>query len=194
MSWKEHPLAQRSSRKRRKERQRSRVPETPPAATVAAPPDAPEDTDSERMARGYERGRIKDEEARAALVPLAPGERPRAVQVAFWVALLFGVANLVALAIGYDPSKRPQTGFTVLGSGVMFFMAWGLWNVRYWAALGMQALLAITVLIAAGALITARNFAALIFTLSIIAGGGTLFWFLIKSMARIQMPKPPGAR
>lgn len=194
MSWKEHPLAQRSSRKRRKERQRSRVPEMAPVATEAAPPDAPGDTDSERMARGYARGRIKDEEARAALVPLAPGERPRAVQVAFWVALLFGVANLVALAIGYDPSKRPQTGFTVLGSAVMFFMAWGLWNVRYWAALGMQALLAITVLIAAGALITARNLAALIFTLSIIAGGGTLFWFMIKSMARIQMPKPPGAR
>jgi hypothetical protein len=27
----------------------------------------------------------------------------------------------------------------------------------------------------------------------IIAGAGTLFWFLIKAMARIQMPERPGS-
>lgn len=186
-------MAQRSSRKRRKERQRSRGAETAPVAPAAPHPVAKE-TDSDRMARGYARGRAKDEEARAALVPLAPGERPRPVQVAFWVALLAGLANVVALVIGFDSAKGPETGFTVLGSALMFVMAWGLWNVRYWAVLGMQALLGITVLISSVALITAVNVAALVFTLMIIAAGGTLFWFLIKSMARIQMPKPPGAR
>jgi len=146
------------------------------------------------MARGYARGRKKDEEARAALVPLAPGERPKPVQVAFWVALLAGLANVVTLVIGFDSAKGPQNGFTVLGSGLMFVMAWGLWNARYWAVLGMQALLGITVLIACVALTTAVNVAALIFTLVIIAAGGTLFWFLIKAMARIQMPTAPGAK
>lgn len=185
-------MARRSSRKRRKERQRSRPTSTPPKAAKATPPTG--DSDADRMARGYARGRKKDEEARAALVPLAPGERPRAVQVAFWVALLAGLANVVALLVDFDSAKGPQNGFTVLGSGLMFVMAWGLWHMRYWAVLGMEALLGLTILIACAALITAVNVAALIFTLVIIAAGGTLFWFLIKSMARIQMPKPPGAR
>ena len=38
------------------------------------------------MERGYARGRAKDEEARAALKPLAPGERPSAVTVGAVVA------------------------------------------------------------------------------------------------------------
>lgn len=181
-------MAQRSSRKRRKERQRSRDEEQ------AATPATPKESDADRMARRYARGRIKDEAARAALVPLAPGERPRAVQVAFWVAIIFGIANLVALAFGYSPSKGPQTGFTVIGSTLMFFMAWGLWRVRYWAVLGMQALLGITVLIGSLALVTVKNVQALALALALIAGGGALFWFLVKSMARIQMPAPPGAR
>ena len=39
-------------------------------------------------------------------------------------------------------------------------MAWGMWHARYWAVLGMQALLGISVLLAALALITAVNVTA----------------------------------
>ena len=49
------------------------------------------------LARGYARGREKDEAARAALKPLREGERPRAVTVAGVLALVLGLANLVAL-------------------------------------------------------------------------------------------------
>ena len=48
------------------------------------------------MARGYARGREKDEAARAALKPLAPGERPTAVTVAGALALVLGVGNLAS--------------------------------------------------------------------------------------------------
>jgi hypothetical protein len=143
------------------------------------------------MARGYARGRAKDEEARAALVPLAPGERPTAVTVAFAVAVVAFVANLVALVLKLGDGNGGQTSYTLLGCVLLAVMAWGMWHVRYWAVLGMQALLGISVLLAALALITAVNVAAAVFAFVIVVGGGTLFWFLVKSMARIQMPTRP---
>jgi hypothetical protein len=65
-----------------------------------------------------------------------------------------------------------------------------MWRGRYWAALGFQALLAITVLFAFLALLTARNCRRCA-QLVIIAAGGTLFWFLVKAMARLQAPQRP---
>ena len=58
------------------------------------------------MARGYARGRMKDEEARAKLQPLAPGERPRAVTFAAVLAALLGIANLGLLLAGYEVAGR----------------------------------------------------------------------------------------
>ena len=54
------------------------------------------------MARGYARGRERDEAARAELEPLAPGERPRAVTIAAVLAALLGIANLALLAAGWE--------------------------------------------------------------------------------------------
>jgi hypothetical protein len=34
----------------------------------------------------------------------------------------------------------------------------------------------------------------LLIALAVIGAAGTLFWFLVKAMARIQMPAPPSAR
>jgi hypothetical protein len=181
-------LAQRSSRKRRKARQRASA-DSPGRAT--AEPRRPKETDADRMARGYARGRAKDEEARAALVPLAPGERPTAVTVAFGVAVLAFLANLVALVLKFGDGDGRETSYTLIGCILLAIMAWGMWHARYWAVLGMQALLGISVLLASLALITAVNVPAALFALVIVAGGGTLFWFLVKSMARIQMPTRP---
>jgi hypothetical protein len=180
-------LAQRDSRKRRKARQRAAA--EPQRATDE--PRRAKETDADRMARGYARGRAKDEEARAALVPLAPGERPTAVTVAFGVAVVAFVANLVALVLKLGSGDGRQTSYTLIGCILLAVMAWGMWRAAYWAVLGMQALLGITVLLASLALITAVNVPAALFALAIVAGGGTLFWFLVKSMARIQMPTRP---
>ncbi len=146
------------------------------------------------MARGYARGRARDEAARAALKPLAPGERPGAVTVAFVVAVVAVVANAIALVVNFDADKGPATTFTILACVLLAAMAYGMWSARYWAVLGMQTLLGITVLLASLALITAVNVSAALLLVLIIASAGTLFWFLVKAMARIQMPERPGAR
>jgi len=183
-------LAQRSSRKRRKQRQRAtRDPGRPPAA----PPPEP-DSDSDRMARGYARGRAKDEAARAALVPLRPGERPRAVTAAGLVAAFIGLANLIAFLAGMEiRGEQPSAVGVGLFTFIMLAAAYGCFRVRYWAVLGMQALLGLTILIFSLLLIRAESVLAVVIGVAVIGGAGTLFWFLVKSMARIQMPKRPGA-
>lgn len=190
-------MANRSSRKRQRARGAARTPAAkPPAAepdstgplSFDAPPDA-----ASSLKRGYARGRAKDDAARAALVPLEPGERPVAVTVGAIAAALLSVSNLIALAFGYNAHEGRLTVGTVLAAGVLALVSWGMWQARYWAVLGMQTLLAITVVFAGLALMTAYNWWAAILMLIIIAAAGTLFWFLIKAMARIQMPERPSA-
>ncbi|HEY6780026.1 MAG TPA: hypothetical protein VI111_03685, partial [Thermoleophilaceae bacterium] len=81
----------------------------------------------------------------------------------------------------------------VVISGVLMLIAWGMWKAKYWAVLGMQTLLAITVIFGALGLLNALNVWAVLLLVAMIAGAGTLFWFLIKAMARIQMPPRPSA-
>jgi hypothetical protein len=191
-------LAQRSSRKRRKERQRAAA-ETSAhesgvataEATEAAPPQRPATT-QEFMERGYARGRAKDAEARAKLKPLAKGERPRAVTVGAIVAAVAAAANLISLALAFDPDEAGKSVSTLLGAFMMIVIAVGMWRARYWAVLGLQALLALTIIAAALAMMLANSLWAATLAFLILAGSGTLFWFLVKAMARIQMPKRPG--
>ena len=68
-----------------------------------------------------------------------------------------------------------------------------MWRARYWAVLGFQALLAITIVLGCLALLTAVNVAAVVARVAIIGLAGTLFWFLVKALARLQMPTRPGA-
>jgi hypothetical protein len=67
-----------------------------------------------------------------------------------------------------------------------------MWTARYWGVLGMQTLLALTLVFAFLGLITAGSWWAALLLVLIIAAAGTLFWFLVKAMARIQMPERPG--
>jgi len=173
-------MADRSSRKRRKARQAKR-------AEVATPDVA------QALERGYSRSRKRDEEARAALVPLAPGERPGAVTLAVAVVAVALVANLVALLVNYDSDEAEKTASTLLGTLILTLVGVGMWHVQYWAVLGMQALLAVTIVLCALALLTVTKLTAALLVVAIIAVAGTLFWLLVKAMARIQMPPRPGA-
>jgi hypothetical protein len=149
------------------------------------------------MERAYARGRAKDAAARAALKPLAPGERPAAVTVGAVAAAVLALANLVALIAGWDtgPGSGDRDGGEVAGSllvtGVLCIVAYGMWKARYWAVLGMQTLLAITIIFAALALITAVSLWGTVLLVLILSAAGTLFWFLVKAMARIKMPQRP---
>jgi cation transport ATPase len=164
---------------------------SPPDASHDAP-DSPEPASSS-LQRGYSRSRAKDEAARAALVPLEPGERPLAVTVGAIAAALLSVSNLIALAFGYNTDEPRLTTGTILAAAVLALVAWGMWRARYWAVLGMQTLLAITIVFAGLALMTAYSWWAAVLMVIIIALAGTLFWFLVKAMARIQMPERPSA-
>jgi hypothetical protein len=136
------------------------------------------------------RSERKDAEARAKLVPLRAGERPTAVTVAAVVASLLVIVN-VALAIGgyENQGKKPALAGVIVFTVLLGAMAWGLWRARYWAVLGMEALLAITMMLFGLALPLAGNLRAVLVSVAVLLPAGALFWFLIKAMARIQMPE-----
>ena len=142
------------------------------------------------------RSEARNEAARAALKPLAPGERPTAVTVGAIVAALFAVANVVAVIFGWDQGvdeddRARALAYTILATGVLLAVAWGMWKSKYWAVLGMQTLLALTLIASSLRLVTAGNLGATVILVVILAAAGTLFWFLVKAMARIQMPERP---
>jgi len=141
------------------------------------------------MARGYARGRQRDEAARAALKPLAPGERPVAVTLAAILAALLGIANVALLIAGYEVEDSGQSTVGVLIFAVLMgAAAIGMWQCRYWAVLGFEALLGIAIVFAALSLMVASNVVAVALCLAIVLIASPLFWFLIRAMARIQLP------
>ena len=163
-----------SNRQKRKQRQR---------ATAASPP-AP--GPQARPSRAEQR----NEAARAALVPLAEGERPAAVTVAAAVAAVLGLTNLGLYVAGLEiDGERPQLFGVLTFSVLLLAAAWGMWRVRYWAVLGMEALLGLLIVILSLVLFTARDIWGVLLLLAIILPAGALFWFLVKAMARIQMPR-----
>ena len=71
----------------------------------------------------------------------------------------------------------------------MVAVAFGMWRARYWAVLSLQALLAITLLyVSLFVLLSASPVEAVVLVAAVVLPAGVLFWFLVKAMARIQMP------
>ena len=149
----------------------------------------------EFSARYRARTEARNEAARAALEPLEPGERPLAVTIGAIVALTLGLANLgFYLAGGEIDGDRPALPGVISYSILMFVAAWGQWRSRYWAVLGMEALLGLVILVFSILLVVASNVAGVLVPLAVVIPSGVLFWFLIKAMARIQMPVHPGGQ
>ena len=141
------------------------------------------------MSRGYARSRERDEAVRASLSPLAPGERPLAVTIAAVVAVALAIGNVAFWAAGWNVTgKDPQPGGVLLFCAILLLAAYGMWRVKYWAVLGFQVLLGITLVYAGLSLLVVSNAWAAVLSLAILAAAGVLFWFLIRAMARIQMP------
>ena len=136
------------------------------------------------------RGEAADEAARAELQPLGPGERPRALIAGVVVATALGIANVALYAAGTEVrGKSPSAAGAIAFAAVMLAAAWGMWNLRYWAVLGFQALLAVTIIIAALSLAVASNLLAVALCVAIIVPGSWLFWKLVRVLARLQMPQ-----
>ena len=141
------------------------------------------------MARGYARSRERDEAARAALVPLAPGERPWPIAVSAVLAGLFAVLNLVLILAGWEvDGERPVAGGLVFVA-VMVAAAVGMWRLKYWAVLGFEVLLGVTFIGALLSLLRAGDAWGALLAVLVIGVTGPLFYLLIRQMARIQMPK-----
>ncbi len=142
----------------------------------------------DRPARGE-----RDEQARAALAPLAADERPPALLVAVAVAALLAV-GVVAGALTVHGLRRhggSLPGGLFLG-GVLALLALGMYRRRYWAVLGFEALLAFQILVTSLALVVASTIPAALVCLVSIALGGWLFWKLVRVMGRIQASRLPG--
>jgi hypothetical protein len=122
---------------------------------------------------------------RDELVPLEEGERPLAVTIAAIVAGVLVFAYLVAFAVG-GGSIAAGAPFVI----VLAFAAVGMWRGRYWAVLGFQVLLALTLVNGMlFLLLRASDPLAIGGGLIVTGAAGTLFWFLVRALARLQMPE-----
>jgi len=153
----------------------------------------PERLPAQALPKGPSRSELKDEAIRAGLVPLAPDEHPLALRVAIGVALFIALSNVVLVVAGYE-LKEDGSG-TAAGAyifaAVMLAAAWGMFKHRYWAVLGFQTVLAITVIIAGLSLLVASNLAAVALCLGVLLLGGLLFWKLVRVLSRMKMPDNP---
>jgi hypothetical protein len=141
-----------------------------------------------QVAAGYEeRNRV----AREALEPLREDERPPIVTVAAVISMAIAVLSVAGFAL-WDVLRddpRPNAIGTISFAVLIGAMAYGLWRTRYWAVLGFQAALVLVILAAALGAISALTVGLLIGNLVMAAIAGTLFYFMVKAMARIQMPE-----
>lgn len=152
---------------------------------------------ADAMKAGYAKAEVKNQAARDALDPLEEGERPTVVTVgavfSAVVALILWGSCVYALVTGAEANGREvnvfQWGFFAL---VISAMAWGMWRAKYWAVLGFQMLLVLLILAGILGMVVAPTLLQIIGTLVLTAGLSVLFWFMVKAMARIQMPERPG--
>jgi hypothetical protein len=188
--------AERQKRKRRSAERTAEPLEAPPAPTEQRGngEQSHAETFQERMERRYEERNV---EARAKLEPLEPGERPGAVTagaiVSAILAVIFSVSAVLAIA-GVDAGGRDIKPVPVISFAVVFWvMAVGMWRARYWAVLGFQTLLLLMMLASALGLVVVSSVLQAVGTTLLLLGSGALFYFMIRAMARIQMPSAPGA-
>jgi hypothetical protein len=143
------------------------------------------------MARGYAKAEERNREAREALAPLGEDERPTVVTIGAVTAGLIAVSILVGYLAGVKPNgEAPKLAQVLAPALLMGVMSWGMWRARYWAVLGFQLILVFLIFSAVfGLAVQAATVAQFAATLGLLAVAGTFFFFMVKAMARIQMPQ-----
>ena len=193
MGSRERKRAERRKRKRRASQR------TEPAEPVGDETEAPEEAESfqERMSR---RSEERNAAARTELQPLAKGERPTAVTIGAIVsavlATIFTVSAIVAATGSVEISGEEPAPFPLaIFGGALWLMTWGLLKARYWAVLGFQMLLVLFMVSAGLGLVQVSTVLQAVGTVVLLGGSGALFYFMIRAMARIQMPgrEPPAS-
>jgi hypothetical protein len=147
-------------------------------------------TPRERMESGYAKAEERNQTAREALPPLAEGERPLVVTIGAVVSALIALSivggYLAGVHVNGETPKVPQVVAPALLMGIM---AWGMWRARYWAVLGFQLVLVFLIFSAVfGLAVQATSLGQFTYFLGLLAISGAFFFFMVKAMARIQMP------
>jgi cation transport ATPase len=169
MADRERKRAQRAKRKRRGAERREQL--------------------AERRARMSERTEARNQAARDALEPLAEEERPTVVTVGAVISAVVSVSIMIGYAAGVEVRGEQPNVVQALAPAVIFaVMAWGMWKARYWAVLGFQTVMVLTLISASLLLVGATRWEQAVVDVILIAGCGALFYLNIKAMARIQMP------
>jgi len=147
-------------------------------------------TPRERMERGYARAEERNQAAREALEPLAEGERPLVVTIGAVLAALICVSIVIGYIAGTEvDGEKPLLAQALAPALLMGMMAYGLWRARYWAVLGFQLVLVFVIFSAFfGLVVAASSVTQIAGTLLLLAVAGAFFFFMVKAMARIQMP------
>jgi hypothetical protein len=142
------------------------------------------------MMRGYARAEERNQEAREALEPLRTGERPLVVTIGAVLSALVAASILVGYLAGVEvDGERPRLAQVLAPALLMGIMAWGMWRARYWAVLGFQVILVFLIFSAVfGLAAQAASIPQIAATLALLAVSGSFFYFMVKAMARIQMP------
>jgi len=181
---------------RRSRKAGSRPVDEPGSLARRLPPSAEEtraDPLRQASASRSARTEARNAEIRERLQELEPDEHPLPLKFAIGTCFVLAASNLGLAASGYeiksdDGGSSSYVG-VVLFSLILLVAAGGMFRHRYWAVLGFQALLALTVLIAGLSVVVASNIWAAVLCLAVIGYGGWLFWAMIRVMARIQMPQ-----
>lgn len=184
MSSRERKRAERRKRKRRSADREG------PAATPS-PPGAAAPGASRNGEPAPSRSELRNREAREALDPLHEGERPGVVTAGAVICAVLAMLSLLGYALWdalRDDPRPPVSGIVVFVT-LFGFMAWGMWRARYWAVLGFQTVLAIVLVLTAIGLVGATTVLQVAGNVILIAAAGTLFYLMVKAMARIQMPE-----
>jgi len=143
------------------------------------------------MARGYAKAEQRNQEAREALEPLDEGERPTVVTIGAILSGLIALSIVVAYVAGTEvDGEKPRFAQAAAPALIMGVMSWGMWRARYWAVLGFQLILVFLIFSAVfGLAVQASTVAQFAATFGLLAVSGTFFFFMVKAMARIQMPE-----
>jgi steroid 5-alpha reductase family enzyme len=142
------------------------------------------------MESGYAKAGERNREAREALEPLAEGERPLVVTIGAVVSALIAISIVAGYLAGTEVGgEKPRFVQVLAPTLLMGTMAWGMWRARYWAVLGFQLVLVFLIFSAVyGLALQAATVGQVAATLGLLAIAGGFFYFMVKAMARIQMP------
>jgi hypothetical protein len=193
---------ERKRAERRKRKQRSAETESATPEAVAAPSangsgaageadhrETVEDIAAEAAARGVSKSEIRNERAREALDPLEEGERPLVVTLGALLSAGIALVTVGAWLAGAEVDGEKPGAFQVFAPSILFaVMAAGMWNRRYWAVLGFQAVMGILMVGSFLSLVGATSAGIAITSAVVLGAAGTFFWFTVKALARIQMP------